>query len=152
MPPFPQAIIPPPSQATKLPRPHYSPILRAQCLTLLVEEYSYRGIEEKLGIPKSTQTGIKQRAFACGFCPEQDLRILDHYVEDGARSGRLKEISPAREQHLIDSVKLDRAGKEKSSEVLAYDYIMSRLSALRILRSHGLSKVKPIRKPGLNAV
>jgi transposase len=152
MPPFPQATIPPPSQATKLPRPHYSPILRAQCLTLLVEGYSHRGIEEKLGIPKSTQTRIKQRAFARGFCPEQDLRILNHYVEDGARSGRPKEISPAREQHLIDSVKLDRAGREKSSEVLAYDYIMSRSSALRILRSHGLSKVKPTRKPGLNAV
>jgi transposase len=152
MPPFPQATIPPPSQATKLPRPHYSPILRAQCLTLLVEGYSHRGIEEKLGIPKSTQTRIKQRAFARGFCPEQDLRILDHYIEDGARSGRPKEISPAKEQHLIDSVKLDRADREKSSEVLTYDYIISRLSALRILRNHSLSKVKPTRKPELNAI
>jgi hypothetical protein len=117
-----------------------------------VEGYSHRGIEEKLGIPKSTQTRIKQRAFARGFYPKQDLRILDHYVEDGARSGRSKKISLVREQHLIDSVKLDRAGKEKSSKVLAYNYIISRLSALRILRSYGLLKVKSIRKPRLNAV
>jgi Transposase len=53
---------------------------------------------------------------------------------------------------LIDSVKLDRAGREKSSEVLAYNHTIGCLSALRILYSHGLSKVKPTRKPGLNAV
>jgi transposase len=146
MPPF------PPSRATKSHGQRYSPILRAQCLTLLMEGYSYRKIEEKLGIPESTQKRIKQRAFARGFYPEQDLHILNYYVEDGARSNRPKEISLAREQRLIDSVKLDRAGREKSNEVLTYDHTIGRLSALRIFHSHGLSKVKPIRKPGLNAV
>jgi Transposase len=42
-------------------------------------------------------------------------------------------------------------GREKSAEVLAYEHITSRSTALRILRKHGLSKVKPTRKPGLNS-
>jgi transposase len=130
----------------------YSPVQRAQCLTLLVEGFSHYEIEQRTGIKESTQKNIKRRAFARGFCPEQDPRILECYVEDGVRSGRPKEISPATEQRLLDSVKIDRASREKSSEVLIYENGISRLSALRILYSSGLLNVKPIRKPGLNAV
>lgn len=56
------------------------------------------------------------------------------------------------EQQLLESVKFDRSGREKSSEVLAYECGISRSSALRILHKYGLSNVKPTRKPGLNAV
>jgi Transposase len=56
------------------------------------------------------------------------------------------------EQQLLESVKLDRLGREKSSEVLAYECGISRSSALRILHKYSLSNVKPTRKPGLNAV
>jgi hypothetical protein len=53
---------------------------------------------------------------------------------------------------LLNSVKIDRAGREKSSEVLAYKNGIGRSSALRILHNSSLSNVKPIRKPGLNTV
>jgi transposase len=125
---------------------------RAQCLTLLVEGFSHYEIEQRTGIKESTQKNIKRRALARGFYPEQDPRILKCYIEDGARSSRLKEISPATEQRLLDSVKIDRAGREKSSEILAYESGIGRSSALRILHNSGLSNVKSTRKPGLNSV
>jgi transposase len=147
--------VPPPPQPprdTKANGNRYSLVQRAHCLALLMEGYSYQEIERKTGIKRSTQANIKTRAYARGFCPEQDPRILECHVEDSPRSGRPKEISAATEQRLLDSIKIDRAGREKSSEVLAYENAISRSSALRILHSSGLSNVKPTRKPGLNAV
>ena len=123
---------------------------RVQCLTLQVEGFLWKDIEAKTDVKQSAQSAIKKRAFQRGFRPEQDPRILEHYVEDGARSGRPKEITSEIEQRLLDSNSADRSGREKSSEVLAYVCGISRSSALRILHKHSLSSVKPNRKAGLN--
>ena len=47
---------------------------------------------------------MKKKAFDRGFRPDQDPHILDRYVKDGARSGRLKEITLKTEQRLLNSV------------------------------------------------
>lgn len=112
---------------------------------------SGRNIEKKTGVKPSAQSHIKKRAYDRGFRPEQDPRILDRYIHDGEHTGRPKKITMATEQQLLESIKLDRSDREKSSEVLAYECQISRSSALRILHKHGLSNVKPTRKPGLNA-
>lgn len=129
----------------------YTLAQRVQCLTLQAEGFSRRDIEKKTGIKPSAQTYMRQKAFERGFRPDQDPRILNIYVEDGARSGRPKEITPEIEQAPLESVRADRSGREKSSEVLAYERGISYASALRILHKHGLSNVKPTRKPGLNS-
>lgn len=131
-------------------RPHYSLTLRVQCLTLLTEGYPGPEIEKKTGIPRRTQLNIQKKAQERGYCPEQDGRILEHFVEDKPRSGRPKEISIEKEQELLQNVRSNRASREKSSEILAYESNISCASALRILRKHGLHSVKPTRKPGLN--
>jgi hypothetical protein len=123
---------------------------RVQCLTLQVEGFSWKDIEAKTGVKQPAQSAIKKRAFQRGFRPEQDPRILEYYVEDGARSGRPKEITSEIEQRLLDSNSADRSDREKSSEVLAYECGISRSSALQILHKHSLLSVKPTRKPGLN--
>ena len=69
---------------------------------------------------------------------------------DGERSGRPKEITEEMEQGLLVSVRSDRSGREKSSEVLAYEAGISYRSALRILKKHGFHRVKPTIKPGLS--
>ena len=135
-----------PSQRTQ-----FSLAQRAQCLTLIIEGFSGREIEKKTSIKPSSQTYLKKRAFERGFRPDQDPRILDYYIQDGARSGRPKEIQLEMENAVLDSVRADRAGREKSSEVLAFEQGISSSSVLRILRKHGLSSVKPTRKPGLNS-
>jgi transposase len=151
-----------PSPQTAPPRPlpqdaidhgnRFSIAQRAQCLTLLAEGFSGRDIEKKTGIKPSAQTYMKKKAFDRGFRPDQDPRILDYYVIDGVHSGRPKEITVKTEQRLLNSVRADRAGREKSSEVLAYECGISYSSAVRILHKHGLNSVKPTRKPGLNPI
>jgi transcriptional regulator of met regulon len=130
----------------------YSLAQRAQCLTLQTEGHPWHYIEKKTGITQTTQSHIKRRAYERGFRPNEDPRILDHYILDGKRSDRPKTIPSTAEIKLLENVKADRVGREKSNEVLAYDYEISCSTALRILKKYGLSNVKPTRKPGLNAI
>jgi transposase len=128
----------------------YSLAQRAQCLILQTEGHQWRYIEKKTGIPQSTQSKIKKRAYERGFQPNQAPQILDHYIMDGKLSGRPKTIALTAEKQLLESIKADRVGREKSSEVLAYKYEISCSTALRILHKYGLTNAKPTRKPGLN--
>ena len=123
---------------------------RVQCLTLLVEEFSEDYIQQKTGIPPRTQRYIKKKAFDRGFRPAINPIISEDYVKDGHRSGRPLEIDEQKEEELLAIVRQDRAGREKSSEVLGFEVDISSSSALRILHKHNLSSVKPTRKPGLN--
>jgi hypothetical protein len=69
---------------------------------------------------------------------------------DGKHSDRPKNIAPTAENQLFENIKADRVGREKSSEVLAYEYKICHSTALRILYKYGLINVKPTRKPGLS--
>jgi hypothetical protein len=95
---------------------------------------------------------MKKKAFERGFRLDQDPRILDYYVIDGPRSGRPKKILIEKEQDLLNSVRANRAGREKSSEVLAFKCGISPASALRILHKYDLNNIKLTRKPGLNLI
>ena len=46
-------------------------------------------------------------------------------------------------------VRVNRAGREKSSEVLAYELDISYSSVLRMLHKGGMTNVKPTTTPGL---
>lgn len=106
-------------------------------------------VTQKTGITERTLYRIKKTAAERGFRPEEDPRILEAYVEDAERCGRPQTITEAIQAKLLAGVREDRNGREKSSEVLAYEVGISRRSALRILKAHGLTNVKPTRKPGL---
>lgn len=144
-------VIRPPTQeeATDDHGTRYSIPQRVQALTLISLGWQIPDIEASLKIPQRTLRRIKQKAEERGYNPAVDCRILLHHVEDGRAGGRKKEIQPNTEQHLLNLVALDRAGREKSSDVLAYETGISRSSALRILHRYGLNSVKPTRKPGL---
>ena len=83
------------------------------------------------------------------YNPAQCMGVKIEYVEDGKRSGRPKEISKL-QIWLLASVKQDRNGREKSSEILAFEAGISHSSVLRILHNHGFTIVKPSWKPGLS--
>jgi hypothetical protein len=127
----------------------YTLVQRIHCLVLATEGYSATEIERKTGISQRSQQAIRKKAYDRGFRPEEDPRILESYVIDGKRSGRPKEILEDTEKALLASVREDRSGREKSSEVLAYEQGISQSSALRILHSNRLTNVKPTTKPGL---
>lgn len=128
----------------------YSIAERVQALTYLSLGYKPRQVEELIGVKERTARNILTKAKERGFDPQHSLKILEHHVEDGAKSGRPKEITKEVEKHLISLVVADRAGREKSSDVLAYESGISSSSALRILHRNRLNSVKPTRKPGLN--
>jgi transposase len=127
----------------------YSIVQKVQALTLLTEGFTVRDVQAKTGIPERTLYRIKATAKERGFQPEIDPRITEAYVEDGERPGRPREINEAIEQRLLANVRENRSGREKSSEVLAYEVGISRRSAIRILYKYGLTSVKPTRKPSL---
>jgi transposase len=128
----------------------YSLAQRIQALSYLTIGYSVPMVANMLQIPKWTVYRLQTKARERGWRPEEDIHVLEHYVEDGVIPGRPREIDSETEQHLISLVKADRAGREKSSDVLAYKSGIGTSSALRILRQKGLSSVKLTRKLRLN--
>lgn len=128
----------------------YSLAERVQALTLHSVGFSTQQIFERIKIPPRTTRNIIQKALSRGYRPEEDPRILNHFVEDGMKSGRPKEIGEDTENEVLSAVCRDRNGREKSTEVLAYEFGISSSSILRILKKHGFSNVKVTRKPGLS--
>ncbi|KAJ9220690.1 hypothetical protein DTO027B5_2217 [Paecilomyces variotii] len=122
---------------------------RVQALTLLLMGVKPEDIRKHTGVPPTTQRSIQKRAFQRGYRPEENPLIKDEYVIDAPRSGRPRVITEETKKAIIDSVQKDRAGREKSAEVLAYEAGISHASACRILREHGFSRCKPTWKPGL---
>lgn len=93
----------------------YSFAQRVQALTLVTEGFSGRDIWKKTGVKPSAVTNIKKRAYDRGYRPEQDSRILDHYVKDGARSGRPRKNKVAAGQQSREGGTTDKANKGVSN-------------------------------------
>ena len=135
----------PPAVARPPPADHidkghrYSLAQRIQALTLLSEGYHHKVVEVKTGVKQRAQSALKKKAFERGFDPVVDPRILEFYVVDGERSGRPKEVTEEVKAGLLENVRSDRSGREKSSEVLAYEAGVSPSTALNIL--HAQNKV-----------
>ena len=76
----------------------YTLIQRVHCLALLSENFSLKEVEQKTGVLARTQRDIKKKAFDRGFRPEDDPRILEHYVVDSPRSGRPKRYTSKKDK------------------------------------------------------
>ncbi|USP74094.1 uncharacterized protein yc1106_01368 [Curvularia clavata] len=107
------------------------------------------------GVQPRTVDRIYSRAIAAGFEPNAlPLKILPHHVQDAPRSGRpLKQTEEAKEQ-IIQQVRRDRYGREKSCADVAgalslQGVNISRTTVWRVLREARYRKTKPTRKPGL---
>ena len=68
---------------------------------------------------------------------------------DNIRSGRPRVISKDQEEALLSMIRVNRADREKSSKVLAYELGVNYSSILRILYKEGMTNIKPITKPDL---
>ncbi|EXJ59337.1 uncharacterized protein A1O5_12218 [Cladophialophora psammophila CBS 110553] len=101
----------------------YSKAQRVQTLTLLSLGWTPRQVEDMIKVPAPQARRIFRKAKERGYCPREDPRILDHYVEDGLITGRPKKTTqtPSEvEQRLVNLVVEDTPGREKSSDVPAY--------------------------------
>jgi transposase len=123
--------------------------LRVQALALASYGVKVSDVASLTGISERAVYDLIKRARDRGYNFQADPRIRREHVEDGKRSGRPKEITDEVKQAVIASIQKDRAGREKSSEVLAYEAGISQSSILHILKEAGIHSVKPTYKPGL---
>ncbi|OQU98224.1 hypothetical protein CLAIMM_04041 [Cladophialophora immunda] len=68
----------------------YSLAQRVQTLSLLAIGWTPRQVAFYIKVPASEARRIFRKATERGYRPQEDLRILDHYVEDGRRTGQLR--------------------------------------------------------------
>ncbi|KAK7190291.1 hypothetical protein PSPO01_04012 [Paraphaeosphaeria sporulosa] len=105
-------------------------------------------------IPIRSIRSIYSRAIERGFDPdERPLQVQNSYLEDAPRSGRPTK-QPNISESVINSVRTDRYGREKSYADLAGDLSqkgvnVSSTTVWRVLKIAGFKKTKPTRKPGL---
>lgn len=127
---------------------------RALILTLKATGKSNEEITGLTGIQKRTINSIFARAIERGFDPcRRPMKLEDSYLEDGYRSGRPSK-QQAVSQRVVDSVRTDRYGREKSCADVAgalsqEGFNISATTVWRVLRKAGFKKTKPTRKPGL---
>lgn len=106
------------------------------------------------GVGKSTINSIYTRAIKRGFDPaERPIKLLNKYLEDAPRSGRPSQQQQAFEK-VVDLVRRDRYGREKSCADIAGELSQNGLdisasTVWRVLKKAGYKKTKPTRKPGL---
>ncbi|KIX96816.1 uncharacterized protein Z520_07536 [Fonsecaea multimorphosa CBS 102226] len=86
----------------------YSVAQRVQTLTLLSVGFSPQQVENLIRVPATQARRIFEKATKRGYRPQEDLRILDHYVEDGVRTGRPKKDTNGVEQPTDMNDEVDR--------------------------------------------
>ena len=135
----------------------FSVATRAQVLTL--REYTSLTIDaivEITGVKKSEVSNILKRARDRGYSKGQPLQQA--FFEDAARIGR--PVTATTTKVAAEVIKI--ITKSRNSRTLTSDDLARQLqrelavrcsaqSVWRVLRTHGYSKVKPTRKPGLTA-
>jgi transposase len=132
----------------------YNISTRALLITLKATGKSNDEITTLTGIPKRTINSVFARAIKRGFDPcQRPIQLKDEYLVDGMRSGRPSKQKEFAES-VIDTVRTDRYGREKSCADIAGALSQSGLDILattvwRVLRQAGYKKTKPTRKPGL---
>lgn len=133
--------------------PYYDTATRAQALALKIAGLPYDQIEAHTGIKRRTVRHILDRAIERGFNPDSEHPvILNIHVEDSSKSGRPSKQDDEAKKAVLAKVRKDRYGREKTCASISQELgnILS-MTVWRILRSAGLKKTKPTRKPGLTS-
>src|SRR5450432_2313978 len=135
------------------PKNRYDIAQRAQAVTLLVIGSPYDYITAQTGISKRQVQYYLATAKSRGYNPEVSIILKDEYLQDGARPGRPRKISPEQEQEqaLIQSVKRDGYAREKTSAKFGHKHNISASTVQRIFKRNNIRKLKPTWKPGLIA-
>lgn len=126
--------------------------LRAQVIALRQVKIPGRQIEKITGISLRSQLDIWKRAIERGFDPNTiPSRITPDLIQDTPRPGRPLKRTEATIKDVVSRVRTDRYGREKTCAQIGAEVGLSAMTIWRILRSAGLKKTKPTRKPGLTA-
>jgi transposase len=132
----------------------YENSTRAIVVCLKATGKSSKEVSAISGIPTRTVNSIYARAIERGFEPcERPMKLLDRHLEDAPRTGRPSKQDRV-SQKVVDTVRTDRYGREKSCADIAgalsqEGFNVSASTVWRVLKKAGFKKTKPMRKPGL---
>jgi len=129
----------------------YNIYTRAQALTIKIYSSTNADIQAATSISVSRIKLVIQEARKRGFNETKSRRILNIYLKDAPRSGRLTVRTSAKIQEVIKKVRRDRYSREKSTKQLAFNTNISAKSVWQILKLANFRKTKPTCKPGLTA-
>ncbi len=127
---------------------------RAQAVSFkLVLKLDNHQIEAITSVKPRTVNDLVDKALARGFDPTSSPPVvLDKYVCDAPRSGRPSKQADVKDT-ILEKVRANRYGREMTCAYISADLggTISLMTVWQILRSAGMKKTKPIRKPGLIA-
>ncbi|KAI0443982.1 hypothetical protein F4803DRAFT_282312 [Xylaria telfairii] len=121
---------------------------RAQALALkITDRFSNEEIERITGINPRTVNRIVDRALERGLDLKHPV-ILDHHVADAPRTGRPSKQAQNKDQ-ILAKARSDGDGREKTCAQIAaeLDGQVSAMTVSRVLRTAGIKRTKPARKP-----
>jgi hypothetical protein len=91
------------------------------CTPTAPEAEKLRLISDITHISLVTLYRLKKKAIARDFDPTKDLRVEEWYINDAKPPGPCRTAtSEAMKEKVIKCVERNRAGREKSAEVIAY--------------------------------
>src|SRR5207237_5368163 len=109
-----------------MPRPvNYDLATRAQALTLKLEGKSATQIFQITGMSKTAQFELLKKAKSRGLNIEQSPmpKLLEEHLADGPRSGRPSKQTDEVVEAVIQQVRSDRFGREKTCKTIAMSLI-----------------------------
>jgi hypothetical protein len=93
------------------------------CTPTAPEAPKLRLISKITHISFETLYRLKKKAIARGFDPTKDLRVEEWYIDDAKSPGPCRTATnTAMEEKVVKLIEKNRAGREKSAEVLAFPY------------------------------
>ena len=128
---------------------NHDPGTRLQALALIEAGIASKIMTAITEISRQTIKRLQNQARTRGYNPESSKQLLLSYVVDAPRSGRPRIATPELEQAVLDAVRKDRDGREKTSFMLAAEQGISSTTILRILKQNNFRPCKNTKKPAL---
>ena len=123
---------------------------RAQACTLLSAGLPRHVVAAKCQILVSSGQRLYREAQQRGWRPNDDVcPLLEEYIADKPRSGRPTKRTNSLKRKVVEAVRRDRYGREKTCASIADSLGVSAMTVWRVLKSLYMLKTKPTRKPGL---
>ena len=122
---------------------------RLQALALAEAGIAYKIITAITEISRYSIKRYQSQAQDRGYNPSQSKKLLLSYVTDAPRSGRPIVITEEVQNVIINTIRKDRYGREKTSFMLAAEQGLSSSTILRVLHRNRFRPYKTTKKPSL---
>lgn len=128
---------------------NHDPGTRLQALALIEAGIATKIVTAISTVSRQTIARLQAQARTRGYNPESSKKLLLSYVTDALRSGRPMVATSELEKAVLDVVRKDRDGREKTSFMLAAEQGISSITILRILKRNNFRPCKTTKKPAL---